>query len=82
MYGGVGGGAEQSPRLPDYSRPRQRNGGGFAAVAGDDDRSDHIIGRGVTDPHIRIFTDWPYLYASHDYSPDSTHFDMRDFWIS
>jgi hypothetical protein len=41
----------------------------------------NIIGRGVTDPHIHVFNGRAYLYASHDHSPTSTKFDMRDWWV-
>jgi hypothetical protein len=40
-----------------------------------------IIGKGVTDPHIRIFNDRAYLYASHDYSPDNKTFIMKDWQV-
>ena len=41
----------------------------------------NIIGRGVTDPHIKVFGDRAYLYASHDYSVDNRRFDMRDWQV-
>lgn len=41
----------------------------------------NIIGRGVTDPHIKIFGNRAYLYASHDYSPQNDRFIMRDWQI-
>lgn len=41
----------------------------------------NIIGMGVTDPHIHIFDDRAYLYASHDYSPENTTFVMRDWQV-
>ncbi len=40
-----------------------------------------IPGRGVCDPHIRIFGDKAYLYATHDTSPENNHFVMEDWWI-
>ena len=40
-----------------------------------------IPGRGVCDPHVRIFNDTAYLYATHDRSPDNTFFAMDDWWI-
>ena len=40
-----------------------------------------ISGRGVCDPHVHIFNDRAYLYASHDV-PDGGHmFDMHDWEI-
>ena len=41
----------------------------------------NIIGQGVTDPHIHIFEDRAYLYASHDHSPANDRFDMRDWQV-
>lgn len=41
----------------------------------------NIIGRGVTDPHIRIFNNRAYLYASHDQSAENDRFVMRDWQI-
>jgi len=40
-----------------------------------------LPGRGVCDPHVRIFGDKAYLYATHDLAPDSTRFVMTDWWI-
>lgn len=40
-----------------------------------------LHGRGVCDPHVRIFNDKAYLYATHDQSPDSTGFVMGDWWV-
>ena len=39
------------------------------------------IGSGVTDPHIRIFGETAYLYASHDYARTNVTFDMRDWQV-
>lgn len=39
-----------------------------------------LPGRGVCDPHIRIFGDRAYLYATHDKAPDSQGFAMDDWW--
>lgn len=36
---------------------------------------------GVNDPHIHIFNDTAYLYASHDKSMDSKGFVMEDWWV-
>ena len=40
-----------------------------------------LQGRGVCDPHIRIFNDKAYLYATHDKSPDNEGFVTEDWWI-
>ena len=40
-----------------------------------------LKGRGVCDPHVRIFGNKAYLYATHDKAPDSTDFVMEDWWI-
>lgn len=40
-----------------------------------------VTGRGVTDPHIRIFGSTAYLYASHDLSPANETFVMTDWQI-
>jgi len=41
----------------------------------------NIIGQGVNDPHIHIFNDRAYLYASHDFSIDNPKFVMKDWWV-
>lgn len=41
----------------------------------------NIIGQGVNDPHIHIFNDRAYMYASHDYSIHNQRFDMRDWQV-
>lgn len=40
-----------------------------------------LAGKGVTDPHIHIFNDKAYLYASHDEGPGKETYTMRDWWI-
>lgn len=40
-----------------------------------------LPGRGVCDPHIRIFDDTAYLYATHDKSEANPGFRMEDWWI-
>lgn len=40
-----------------------------------------IPARGVCDPHIRIYGDRAYLYATHDKSPENRSFVMDDWWI-
>jgi len=44
-------------------------------------RNPVLQGRGVTDPHVRIFGDKAYLYATHDKSPDNKRFVMEDWWV-
>jgi arabinoxylan arabinofuranohydrolase len=41
----------------------------------------NIIGQGVNDPHIHVFNDRAYLYASHDHSQDNTRFVMKGWWV-
>ena len=41
----------------------------------------NTVGTGLTDPHIRIFNDRAYLYASHDHSADSTDFVLKDWQV-
>jgi len=36
---------------------------------------------GLNDPHIRIFNDTAYVYASHDKSKDNKKFTMEDWWV-
>lgn len=36
---------------------------------------------GLNDPHIHIFNDTAYVYASHDKSIDNDKFIMEDWWI-
>ncbi len=36
---------------------------------------------GLNDPHIHIFNDTAYVYASHDKSAANTKFIMEDWWI-
>lgn len=36
---------------------------------------------GLNDPHIHIFNDTAYVYASHDKSIENTKFIMEDWWI-
>jgi beta-xylosidase len=40
-----------------------------------------LPGKGVCDPHVRIFDGRVYLYATHDMSPENTGFCMEDWWI-
>lgn len=41
----------------------------------------NIIGRGMNDPHIHIYHDRAYLYASHDASITNTKFVMEDWQV-
>lgn len=36
---------------------------------------------GLNDPHIHIFNDTAYVYASHDKSKDNKTFIMEDWWV-
>jgi arabinoxylan arabinofuranohydrolase len=40
-----------------------------------------LPGRGVCDPHIHVFQDRAYLYASHDRAPDNRYWLMDDWQI-
>jgi hypothetical protein len=40
-----------------------------------------LPGRGVCDPHVRIYDDRAYLYASHDRGADNPTWTMDDWWI-
>lgn len=40
-----------------------------------------IANQGVNDPHIHIFGDTAYLYASHDKSAENTDFVMEDWQV-
>lgn len=40
-----------------------------------------LPGLGVCDPHVRIFGDRAYLYATHDKAKDSPEFVMEDWWV-
>ncbi len=37
--------------------------------------------QGLNDPHIHIFNDKAYVYASHDKSADNDKFTMEDWWV-
>ena len=39
-----------------------------------------LPGLGVCDPQVRVFDGRVYLYATHDYSPNSKGFRMDDWW--
>lgn len=40
-----------------------------------------ISGRGICDPHIHIFRDTAYLYASHDASADNVDYTMHNWEV-
>lgn len=40
-----------------------------------------VPNQGLNDPHIHIFNDTAYVYASHDKSADNTQFIMEDWWV-
>lgn len=40
-----------------------------------------VPNQGLNDPHIHIFNDKAYVYASHDKSPDNKTFVMENWWI-
>jgi len=40
-----------------------------------------LPGCGVCDPHVRIFNNTAYLYATHDIAPDKTRFVTEDWWV-
>ncbi len=40
-----------------------------------------VPNQGLNDPHIHIFNDTAYVYASHDRSADDKAFIMEDWWI-
>lgn len=40
-----------------------------------------LPGIGLCDPHVRIYNDKAYLYATHDKSPNNKGYIMEDWWI-
>lgn len=40
-----------------------------------------VPNKGLNDPHIHIFNDTAYVYASHDTSKENKKFVMEDWWI-
>jgi len=40
-----------------------------------------VPNKGLNDPHIHIFKDTAYVYASHDKSIENKEFIMEDWWI-
>lgn len=44
-------------------------------------RNPILPGLGVCDPHVRVFGDRAYLFATHDRSPGNTGYAMDDWWV-
>ncbi len=40
-----------------------------------------VPNKGLNDPHIHIFNDTAYVYASHDKTAKNTGFTMEDWWV-
>ena len=40
-----------------------------------------VPNQGLNDPHVRIFKDTAYVYASHDKSIKNDTFIMEDWWV-
>ncbi|MHB1461602.1 MAG: family 43 glycosylhydrolase [Armatimonadota bacterium] len=40
-----------------------------------------LVGKGVCDPHVRIYNNRAWLYATHDASVNNTGFTMHDWWV-
>lgn len=40
-----------------------------------------VANKGLNDPHIHIFNDTAYVYASHDKSINNKKFIMEDWWV-
>ncbi len=38
-------------------------------------------GIGLTDPHVSIYGDTAFMYATHDFSADSKKFVTKDWWV-
>jgi hypothetical protein len=38
-------------------------------------------GIGLTDPHVSIYGNRAFMYATHDFSPDSKNFVTKDWWV-
>ena len=38
-------------------------------------------GKGLTDPHVVIYGDRAFMYATHDFSPTTKGFVMKDWWV-
>ena len=44
-------------------------------------RNPFVENQGVADPHLHVFNDTVYAFATHDFSPKNTHFRMDDWWV-
>ena len=54
----------------------------FALAAGLAQAANPIVPkRGLNDPHIHIFGDRAYVFASHDRSPTNKAFVMDNWWV-
>ncbi|MDV7139096.1 family 43 glycosylhydrolase [Maribacter sp. TH_r10] len=40
-----------------------------------------VPNKGLNDPHVHVFNDTAYVYASHDKSIDNKGFIMEDWWV-
>ena len=40
-----------------------------------------VVNQGLNDPHIHVFNDMAYVYASHDKSIENKGFVMEDWWV-
>lgn len=40
-----------------------------------------VPNKGLNDPHVHIFNDTAYVYASHDKSIENKRFIMEDWWV-
>lgn len=53
----------------------------FSFAAGAYAKNPIVANQGLNDPHIHIFGDTAYVYASHDKSIDNKDFIMEDWWV-
>ena len=55
----------------------------LSVVAGFDAMAENPLkpGIGLTDPHVSIYGDTAFMYATHDFSPDSKMFVTKDWWV-
>ena len=51
------------------------------AIMGVQAQNPIVPNKGLNDPHIHIFNDTAYVYASHDKSINNTKFIMEDWWV-
>lgn len=62
------------PLLGKTPEAENRNAG---ALAG----NPIVIGRGMCDPHARVYGNHVYVYATHDAIPGSDRFVMKNWWV-